>query len=173
MKRAAIVLLLLLAPVLSSAQAKATFDKFKNVTYFKTEETQAGNVTYDGGKDGSLLVRRTGMIVAFNCQGQVQHCRPSIIELLFIGYTSDWIMNGNNVVNLLIDDKPASAGKAEWDGQVLEVDNLVEYNDTNISLALFKRLAGAKSVDVQVAGFEFSLTDANLAAIRDLASHAE
>jgi len=113
-----------------------------------------------------------GMIVGFTCEGQVDGCTPKAVELLFMGYTSDWEMKDGHGVNLLIDGKPETAGTADWDGQVLEADNLVEYNDTNISLELLKKLAAAKKVDVQIGLFEFSLTDANLAAIRDIAGHA-
>lgn len=173
MKQAAIALLFLLAPVPAAAQTKVTFDKFKNLTHISTEETQAGNVTFDDGKDASLLISRTGMVVAFRCPGRAQVCKPSIVELLFIGYTSDWVMNGNLRVILLIDGKAVPAGRAEWDGEVIEADSLMEDNDLNISLALLKRMAAAKSIDVQIGEFEFSLTGANLAAIKDIASHTE
>jgi hypothetical protein len=173
MKRAAVALLILLVPLFSVAQTKTVFDKFKNLTHISTEETQTGNVTYGGGKDASLMIPRMGMIVGFRCPGQAQHCKPSIIEVLFTAYTSDWTMNGNNHAIFLIDGKPLSAGHAEWDGQVIDVDSLMEFNDLNIGPVLFRRLAGAKSIDVQIGSFEFSLTDANLAAIKDIASHAE
>lgn len=178
MKRAAIALLFLIASAISTAQTetdqtKIIFDKFKNLTHLTTLETTARNVTYDGGKDASNLVRRMGMIVHFNCPGRAQSCKPAIVELLFVGYTSDWIMNGNNRAIFLIDGKAASGGHVDWDGHVIEADSLLEDNDLNISLPLLKRLAGAKSVDVQIGEFEFSLSDENLAAIKDIASHAE
>jgi hypothetical protein len=56
-------------------------------------------------------------------------------------------MKEGHVVNFLIDGKPATAGKTDWDGQVLEADNLVEYNDTTISPELLTKLAEAKTVD--------------------------
>jgi hypothetical protein len=34
------------------------------------------------------------------------------------------------------------------------------------------KLAEAEAVDVQIGGFEFSVTDSNLFSIRDIASHA-
>jgi hypothetical protein len=61
----------------------------------------------------------------------------------------------------------------DWDGQVLEAEKLVEYNDITISPELLVKLAGAKTVDVQIGVFEFSLTDANLASIRDIATHTD
>jgi hypothetical protein len=36
---------------------------------------------------------------------------------------------------------------------------------------LLVKLAAAKTVDVQIGAFEFSLTDANLYLIRDIAGH--
>ena len=171
MKQAIGLLFALLAPVVSVAQTKATFDKFKNTTRLMTAETGTSKVTYDGGKDASLLVQRMGVVVGFSCPGQVDDCKPSEVELLFIGYTSDWTMKGQHTLNLLIDGKPTSAGKVDWDGQVLEAEKLVEYNDITISPELLVKLAGAKTVDVQIGVFEFSLTDANLASIRDIATH--
>ncbi len=170
MKQVALVPLVLLASAISLAQTKTTFDKFKNTTHFQARETQASKVTYDGGKDASLLIHRMGMVIGFTCEGQVDNCKPAGVELLFVGYTSDWAMNGKHVVNLLVDGRPVTAGKSDWDGQVLGAENLVEYNDMTISLDLLTKLAGAKTVDVQIGLFEFSLTDDNLASIRDVAS---
>ncbi len=166
-----LALSILLAPILSLAQTKTTFDRFKNVTHFMTAETPTSKVTFDGGKDASILIRHMGMVIGFSCEGQVDTCKPAKVELLFIARTSDWRMKGGNAVNLLIDGKPATAGKADWDGQVLEADSLVEYNDTTIDPELLTNLAEAKTVDVQIGLFEFSLTAANLASIRDLAAH--
>jgi len=173
MKRAAVALLFLLVPISSTAQAKVVFDKFKNVTHISTEQTQTGDVTYNGGKDASRMIRSMEMIVAFRCPGQAQRCKPSIIEVLFTAYTSDWTMNGNNQAIFLIDGKPSSTIRSEWDGQVIEADSFVEFNDLNVGPALFRRLAGAKSIDVQIGSFEFSLTDANLAALRDIGKHTD
>ena len=171
MHKFCVISLAVLVPVMSLAQTKTTFDKFKNKTHFMSVETQASKVTYGGGKDASILIHRMGMVIGFVCEGQVDSCKPAGVELLFIGYTSDWMMNGKHEVNLLIDGKPFIAGKADWDGQVLEAENLVEYNDMTVSPELLGKLAGAKTVDVQIGLFEFSLTDANLASIRDIASH--
>jgi PEGA domain len=165
------VFLFLFAASISFAQTKTSFDKFKNKTHFMTEETRTSKVTYDGGKDASILIHHIGMVVAFSCDGQVDSCKPSAVELLFIGYTSDWTMKGNNEINFLIDGKAHSAGKADWDGQVLNADALVEYNDATINPELLAELVEAKRVDVQIGLFEFSLTDANLASIRDIATH--
>ncbi len=153
------------------AQTKTTFDKFKNITHITTTETPASKVTYDGGKNASILIHKMSMVVAFTCEGQVNICKPGSVELLFIAHTSDWMMKGGKTVNLLIDGKPATAGKADWDGQVLQAENLVEYNDITITPELLTKLADAKTVDVQIGLFEFSLTDANSASIRDIASH--
>jgi len=146
-KRFLTVLLILLAPILSLAQTKTTFDKFKNTTHFMTKETPASKVTVDGGKDASILIPQMGMVIGFSCEGQVDICKPVGVDLLFIAHTSDWTMKGGHVVNLLIEGKPATAGNTDWDGQVLEADNLVEYNDTTISPELLTKLAEAKTVD--------------------------
>jgi hypothetical protein len=172
MKSLVVVLFISFISATLKAQTSATFDKFKNTTHFMTQETRTGTVTYDGGKDASPLIHRMTMTVGFSCDGQVTACMPKTVELLFAASTSDWMMRGNNEVNLLIDGKPASAGKADWDGQVLDADSLVEYNDAQISPDLLEKLAAAKTVDVQIGLFEFSLTDANLAAFRDIAAHA-
>jgi len=132
-KRFLTVLLILPAPILLLAQTKTTFDRFKNTTQFMTAETPTSKVTFDGGKDASVLIHHMGMVVGFSCEGQVYSCKPAGVELLFIASTSDWTMKGGKTVNLLIDGKPATAGKADWDGQVLEAESLVEYNDTTIS----------------------------------------
>lgn len=172
MKQTAIALLVLLSSAMSQAQTKVTFDKFKNTTHFMTEETQASKVTLSGGKDASMLIHHMGMVIGFLCAEQVKKCEPAGVALLFVGHTSSWRMHGSNEVSLLIDGKPASAGKASWNGQVLKGDDLREYNEATVSPELLDKLAGAKTVDVQIGVFEFSLTDANLAAIRDIASHA-
>jgi hypothetical protein len=172
MKPVTAVLVFLLVSPISFAQTKTSFDKFKHKTRFMTEETQASKVTFDGGKDASILIHRMGVVVGFTCDGQVESCKPSQVELLFIGHTSDWEMKGNNEVNLLIDGRADSAGKADWDGQVLSADDLVEYNDVSISPELLAGLAEAKAVDIQIGLFEFSLSDANLVSIRDVATHA-
>jgi hypothetical protein len=172
MKLASSALLVLLSSVSSMAQTKTTFDRFKNTTHFMATETQTGKVTFDGGKDASILIRRMGMIVGFTCEGQVDGCKPTGVELLFVAHTPEWAMNGNLQVSLLIDGKPEPVGNADWDGQVLDAEDLVEYNDLTIGNELLAKLAGAKTVDVQIGLFEFSLTGTNLASLRDIASHA-
>jgi hypothetical protein len=154
------------------AQTTVKFDKFKNTTQIMASQTLAGHVTFDNGtRDASLLIQAMNVIVGFACEGQVESCHPSSIELLFIATTSDWHMSGGGQVNLLIDGKPASAGKASWDGQVLGADDLREYLDTNISPELLIKLAKAKTVDVQIGLFDFSLTDKNFAALKDVTTH--
>jgi hypothetical protein len=143
-----LALLVLLALLPSLAQTKTTFDRFKNVTHFMTTETAASKVTFDGGKDASFLIHRMGMVAGFSCEGQVEICKPARIDLLFVAHTSNWTMKGGKTINLLIDGKPDTAGKAGWDGQVLGADDLVEYNDTNIRPDLLIKLAEAKTVDV-------------------------
>lgn len=172
MKEITAALAFLFMSSISPAQTKTSFDKFKNTTHFMTQETDASKVTYDGGKDASILIHSLGVVLGFTCVGHVDACKPSEVELLFIGHTSEWTMKGNAQVTLLIDGKPQTAGKADWDGQVLDADDLVEYNDLSISPKLLDDLAEAKAVDVQVGLFEFSLTEANLASIRDIATHA-
>lgn len=172
MKQIIAALVFLFMSSISLAQTKTSFDKFKNVTRFMTQQTDASKVTYDGGKDASILIHRMGVVLGFTCEGHVDTCKPSDVELIFIGHTSDWTMKGNAEVNLIIDGKPQTAGKADWDGQVLEADDLVEYNDLTISPKLLDDLAEAKAADVQVGLFEFSLTEANLTSIRDIATHA-
>ena len=63
-------LLILLAPILSLAQTKTTFDRFKNTTRFMTEETPASKVTFDGGKDASILIHRMSMVAGFPAKGR-------------------------------------------------------------------------------------------------------
>jgi len=172
MKQVTAALVFLFVSSISFGQTKTSFDKFKNKTNLITEEAQTSEVTFDGGKDASVLSHRMGMIVGFTCDGQVDSCKPSEVELLFIGHTSDWTMNGNNEVNFLIDGKAKSLGKAAWDGQVLSADDLREYNELTISPELLAELAEAQAVDVQIGPFEFSLTDADLASIRDMAIRA-
>jgi hypothetical protein len=172
MKCVTSALLLLVATVPSLAQTKVTFDKFKNSTHFMTAETRTSKVALSDGKDVSVLIHRMGMVIGFICEGQVDSCIPHGVELLFVAHTSSWEMNGRNEVNFLIDGKPETAGKASWDGQVLDADDLLEYNDVIVSQELLTQLAGARSVDVQIGAFQFSLTDSNLSAIKDIATHA-
>jgi len=113
-------LLILLAPILSLAQTKTTFDKFKNTTHFMTKETPASKVTFDGGKDASILIHRMSMVAGFSCEGQVDSCKPAGIELLFIAHTSDWTMKGGNLSDhfksgqrLSLQNRPT--GLAVWD----------------------------------------------------------
>jgi hypothetical protein len=153
------------------AQTAKTFDKFKHKTTFSTKATKAGAVSLSNGTDASILIHSMGVVVAFGCDGQAEGCDPQAIELLFIASTSDWRMNGQNEVNLLIDGKPDSAGKASWDGQVLDAEDLREYLDTNIGPKLLVKLANAKTVDVQIGVFQFSLTPSNIAAFKDIATH--
>jgi len=168
-----ILILVISCVALAHGQTMANFDKFKNITDVSTKETYAGTVRLYNGKPASLLVTRMGMIVGFPCQGQVTGCTKSgnSIELLFVGYTSDWSFHRDCDVELLIDGRPASAGKADWDGTVRGSDDLVEYMDTHISPELLRAMSQAKAVEVQLGGFNFSLTGKNLAALRDVATH--
>jgi hypothetical protein len=159
-------------PINLIAQTEMKFDRFKNVTHISSQRTQTGRVTYDGGKDASLLIRRMVMVISFDCPGQVESCTPKSVQLFFVAYTSDWVMSGRHTVNLLLDGKPEAAGDADWDGQVLDAEDLAEYNGLSVSPALLAKMADAKAVDVQIGVFEFSLTDSNLASIRDAAGHA-
>jgi hypothetical protein len=112
-----------------------------------------------------------GMVVGFSCEGRADSCTPNAIELLFIANTANWSFQGKHEVNLLVDGKPITAGKADWDGTVNSGDDLTEYMDTNISPELLTTMSKAKPVDVQIGNFEFSLTEKNLLALMDIFLH--
>lgn len=178
MKRiAALVVLLVVGSAFaerSPKPAQVSFDKFKNVTRVSTDtldRANAGKVTYDGGKDAHVIVRSVGLGASLACEGQVTKCTPKVIELLFIGNTADWSMKCDHI-NLLIDGKPETI-KADWDGQVLSGDDLREYIDTNPTPELLVELANAKTVDVQIGLFDFTLSDTAIAVLKDLATHID
>jgi hypothetical protein len=148
------------------------FDKFKQKTTLMTERTATGKASLSDGHDLAFLVHRIEMVVGFSCDGEVSTCSPKGVELLFVAHTSNWVWNGSSkVTTLLIDNKPVDVGKADWDGTVVEADNLVEYLDTNIDRELLEKLSQAKTVEVQIGEIQFALTDANLDAIHSLSSH--
>src|SRR5580693_5634936 len=96
MKRIAATVLVSLVLVGSAlAQTNVKFDKFKNITNFVASETESSKVTYDGGKDISILIHKMSITASFSCEGKVDSCKPKNVELLFVASTSAWHMNGN------------------------------------------------------------------------------
>lgn len=113
------------------------------------------------------------LVVGFSCDGDAQQttCTPDSVELLFIANTTTWVGGHGSSATLLVDGEPENLGKADWDGQVLNADDLIEYYDLDISPALLRRMAKAQKIEVQLGVMEFALTDENLYDIRDIASH--
>jgi hypothetical protein len=167
----ALALLFFSATGAGAQTTTVSFDKFKNRTHFMTSKTQAGKVSLVGGRDASILVRRMEMIIGFSCEGQVDSCAPNLVEFLFIANTASWCFQGPHEVNLLMDGKPVALGKSTGDGTVNAGDDLTEYIDPTISPELLTTLSKAKSVDVEIGNFEFSLTDKNFLALKDAVLH--
>jgi hypothetical protein len=169
-------LFILLASVASLAQTTTQFDKFKNQTFVKTKQTQAGNVAYTEG-NGKPQVS-IGVAVGFICDGQVDGCKPTgrNIELMFLADSAGMRFDKLRDVILLIDGKAHSLGKASWDyvsRTDIDADGDIvdESLDSSIDMNLLTALAKAKVVEVQIGIYQFTLSDDNLAAFRDIATH--
>jgi len=166
-----VLMLMLMLTGVAFAETKVTFDKFQNITNIKAERTPMSDVTLGGGESADPLVTKVDMGVSFSCEGKSDFCRPKSVQLLFVAYTAKWVFGSQRKIILLIDGTPENAGTRSWNGSVIGAHNLVEFVSTSISPELLAKLALAKTVDVQIDLFEVSLTDKNLAAIKDIASH--
>ena len=147
------------------------FDKFKNVTTFRSENTDTGHVSYDGGKRALVGMK---MSAGFDCRGQLDVVCPisnSSGYLVFIATTMGWHFSDNRELILLIDGEPLNLGSMSWDGQVLGADDLREYLGVDINPSILIKLAHAKTVEAQLGIFEFSFTQENLAVFKELDVH--
>ncbi len=153
--------------------ADVKFDKFKNITNITTDTVtaNAGHVMLGNSMDAHNLIRQVDMIAAISCAGQVTHCVPIAVEFLLVGQTVNWCMRAKSI-SLLIDGQSESV-PATWDGQVLSGSDLREYISANPTAELLVKLANAKTVDVQIGQFEFSLNDASRVALIDLLTHVD
>lgn len=145
------------------------YDKFKDRTVIDTESYSIG------GAKGELaiLVPEMEMTAAVVCSGKATSCTAGRIELLFIAHTNDWRLHDHVQGRLLIDGRRAVLGKGSWDGQVMDADDLHEYIDFNITVALLRQLARAKHVELQLGSFEFEISADNLAILDDLSQHVK
>ena len=145
------------------------YDKFKQKTYFSIPETSTSDVTLTG-HSASPLVRSMESTGGFSCPGEVESCRPTKVEILFVASTADWAFQGSKEANFLIDGKPLSA-TFDHDGQVLGGDDLIEYLDVLAEPSVLVAIGKAQKVEVQLGHFEFELTTENIANLRALAQH--
>jgi hypothetical protein len=177
MKKTMLLTMLALSLALTNtafAQTVKSFDKFNNTTHFTTGVVLAGKVSMTlDDQDLSLLIIQdgVGVDVGFSCGGRVYMCTPAAVELLFVVRTTSRLFQNARTVRFLIDGNPVYAGKAEWDGTVMDADDLRETLDMNISPELLARLAKAKVVEVQTGIFQFSLTEKNFLALQDIATY--
>jgi hypothetical protein len=164
------ILAIAFAAALLPAQTQGKFDPFRNVTHFSTRMTGTGGVKLDGHRT-FFLFREMLMGLTFDCPGPAIGCIPPAVNLAFTARTTEWTMQGSHPVDLLIDGAPEHLGNAAWDGHVFAGDDLEEYNDVLISPAVLRKMAAAKSIEVQIGVVEFSLSKANMSSIRDAAAH--
>lgn len=158
-----------------------TFDKFKNTTTIGSWMIEVGNTVHRGGSADSakgsngreygLSEMSVGAVIL--CPGNVDSCSPSMVTLDFHSYTRQWIFMTAHSVILLIDGARESLGAGEWNGLVLGANFLDETIAVAIPTDLFVKIANARTVDVQINGFEFSLKDKNFAALKQLAEHLD
>jgi len=109
------------------------------------------------------------VVAALHCQCiQLDYVKSVSLQLVF--ETKDWDQRhplDQRALSVVADGETFRLGQMNLAGQ--KVDTLMsETLEVTIPYRIFKRIALAQSVDVQVGKSSFTLRDQNLAALRDL-----
>jgi hypothetical protein len=160
---------------LSTAVAKKTddhggqivsrYDGFNHETVITLQKMKVTCASTRGNfKDACVSV-----VAALHCPGiQLDYVRSVSLQLVF--ETKDWDQRhplDQRALSVVADGETFRLGQMTLTGQ--KVDTLMsETLEVTVPYKIFKRIALAQSVDVQVGKSSFTLRDQNLSALRDL-----
>jgi len=146
-------------------QIISRYDGFNHETVITLQKMKVTCANARGNfKDACVSV-----VAAFHCPGiQLDYVKSVCLQLVF--ETKDWDQRhplDQRALSVVADGETFRLGQMNLAGQ--KVDTLMsETLEVTVPYKIFKRIALAQSVDVQVGKSGFTLRDQNLAALRDL-----
>jgi hypothetical protein len=146
-------------------QIVSHYDGFNHETVITLQKMK---VTCSSAR-GSLKDACVSFVAALHCPGiQLDYVRSVSLHLIF--ETKDWDQRhplDRRALSVVADGETFRLGQMTLAGQ--KVDTLMsETLEVSIPYKIFKRIALAQSVEVQVGQSSFALRDQNLLALRDL-----
>jgi hypothetical protein len=146
-------------------QIVSRYDGFNHETVITLQKMKVTCANARGNfKDACVSV-----VAALHCPGiQLDYVRSVSLQLVF--ETKDWDQRhplDQRALSVVADGETFRLGQMTLTGQ--KVDTLMsETLEATVPYKIFKRIALAQSVDVQVGKSSFTLRDQNLSALRDL-----
>jgi hypothetical protein len=141
-------------------QVERKYDRFQNETTISVE-----NDLPEAKATDTDLIWSVKLIVEHPCKGDVEQCSGNELGISFLFINRIWRFQ-NASITFLVDGTPAPATKVIYNGSVLSAYQLMESVSTIIPLTTFRKIATAKSVEVQIGTTEFALSDKSLDAFR-------
>jgi hypothetical protein len=155
--------LLLMSCSFASAQSKPVpeikYDKFKDFTRVLVR-VGASDEEVDGQHP---IVGYVGNIVGYICPGNTTHCVPRNIQWLVV-YANGVSIERSHDLTFLADGKRLPMLSTAW-SPAGDDQNM----DVSISVALFRKIARAETLEAQIGIINFKLNAENLAKLRCLA----
>lgn len=137
---------------------------------FKIEQTDAGE------EYSTFMLQTTGeefdpRLNAFFLANKVLGKSMETINFAFATGADTWEFLEFHEVQFVVDGEPLEVGESQHSGKTLKSGGVVELITVPVELEAFQQMLQAGTVEVNLGGMEFPLTEEQLEALRDLAAH--
>ena len=144
----------------SGFEVEREYDRFQRLTTFSVNaELPQAKACDDSEIDSAELT------TIHVCKGDVQSCSAEYVAMTFRFITSTWIFQDARII-LLVYGARVPMPPAKWDGRVLSAGGLRESIGPIVPVALFRKMARAKAIEVQIGSCEFAVSATALASFQ-------
>ena len=145
---------------LREMRVEREYDRFQSSTTFSV------NTELPEAKDcDNSAIHTAELQVIHACSGDVQSCPAAAVGISFHFLTSRWTFQGDGIT-LLIDGTPVPLTSAKWKGRVISARSLSENFVPLVPIAIFRKMAQAKVIEVQIGSCEFAMNGSTLASFQ-------
>ena len=140
-------------------------------TYLSLPTVSTGGVSFSKAQTTAKLLPRIEFEARFACRGDVDSCRPALVELRFISDARRWTLKDMpHSFRIVTNGKACLWGDFAWSGTAISENKYWETAFLGVGPDTLEQISKATSVEVELDGISVSLSPKNLLDIQALAA---
>ena len=145
---------------LQEMRVEREYDRFQSSTTFSVKTDLPEAKACD-----ESAIRSAELWAVHVCKGNVQSCPAAYVAINFYFITSTWVFQDAGIT-LLVDGTRVPLTSAKWKGSLISARSLRESFGPVVPVAIFRKMAQAKVIEVQIGSCEFAMNGSNLASFQ-------
>jgi hypothetical protein len=140
-------------------------------TYLSLPTVSTNGESFSKAQTTAKLLPKMEFTARFACRGDVDSCRPALVELRFISDARRWTLKDTpHSIRIITNGKAFSWGEFAWSGTAISENEYREIAFLGVNPETLEQISKARSVEIELGGISVSLSPKNLSDIQALAT---